>query len=122
MNQWSLTGHELLQILFLMPLFFQVVLLDSPSKAGFRLIPPSLATPLGGVTTGFVMTRRDSLISMTRVGLLMLLANCILLLSLSMSEPEWKYSAYMMLGNFGQGMVFPASLFAFLRTVERGGQ
>lgn len=105
-----------------MPLFFQVVFLDTPSQAGFRLIPPSIATPLGGVTAGFVMARRNRLIAMTRIGLTMLVANSGLLLCLGMDEAGWKYSVLMMVGNFGQGMAFPASLFAFLGTVERGGE
>lgn len=41
----------------MLPLFFQVVLLDSASTAGARLAIPSLATPIGGVIAGVVMSR-----------------------------------------------------------------
>jgi hypothetical protein len=110
------------KVLFLMPLFFQVVFLDTPSQAGFRLILPSIATPLGGITAGFIMARRNWLIGMTHVGFVMLMANSLFLLLLGIDAAGWKYSALMMLGNFGQGMVFPASLFAFIRTADRQGK
>lgn len=38
--------------LFMLPLFVQVVLLDSASKAGTPLAIPSLATPTGGIIAG----------------------------------------------------------------------
>jgi len=68
------------------------------------------------------MARRNWLIEMTRVGILLLVANSALLLCMGMKRAGWEYSVAMMLGNFGQGMAFPASLFAFIRTVERRGE
>lgn len=54
--------------LFMLPLFVQVVLLDSASKAGTRLAIPSLATPTGGIIAGVVMSRFDNLLPLVRVG------------------------------------------------------
>ncbi|KAF5710532.1 multidrug efflux transporter (Eurofung) [Fusarium mundagurra] len=103
--------------LFLMPFFFQTVLLDSASSAGLRLVPPSLGTPIGGLITGIVMRQGgDHLTLLTRLGLAAMLVSNILLLTLGIHENNWKYSAYLTLGNFAQGMVYPSILFGFIRT------
>ncbi|KAH7041591.1 major facilitator superfamily domain-containing protein [Microdochium trichocladiopsis] len=101
--------------LFLMPLLFQTALLDSASVAGLRMVPPSLATPLGGLSTGIVMRRRGSLVTVTRVGLVMLLCSNALMLSLPMGSAEWKFSVFPIPGNFGSGMIYPSILFSFIR-------
>ncbi|KAF4337734.1 multidrug efflux transporter (Eurofung) [Fusarium beomiforme] len=109
-------------ILFLMPFFFQTVLLDKASAAGLRLVPPSLATPFGGLTTGIVMRRGgDHLTLLTRLGLILMLLSNILMLNLGIREENWKYSAYLILGNFAQGMVYPSILFGFIRTTIETG-
>jgi hypothetical protein len=55
------------QFLFMIP-FFQVVLLDSASKAGVRLVVPSLATPVGGLVAGFIISRWRMLSHLVRLG------------------------------------------------------
>ena len=105
-----------------MPLFFQAVLLDSASLAGLRLVAPSLATPLGGLTTGIIMRHGDRLTLLTRIGLVLLMIGGCLNLSLGMVDPLWKYSVYLLVGSFGQGMVYPSSLFGFIRTVDHNGE
>ncbi|KAJ9156229.1 Mfs transporter [Pleurostoma richardsiae] len=104
--------------LFLMPLFFQSVLLDSASVAGLRLVAPSLATPIGGLTTGLIMRHGDRLSLLTRAGLLCLIVGGWFNLSLGMTDPLWKYSVYLMVGSFGQGMAYPSSLFGFIRACD----
>lgn len=52
----------------MLPLFFQVVLLDSATQAGGRLAIPSLATPIGGLIAGFTMSRYGKLIPLIRTG------------------------------------------------------
>lgn len=49
------------------PYFFQVVLLESASRAGARLVIPSLATPIGSVIARVVMSRYDRLIAMMKI-------------------------------------------------------
>lgn len=66
------------QYIFMLPLFFQVVLGDSATKAGARLIIPSLALPLGGLVTGIVISRWGSLIGLMRAGaIVMLIGNAL---------------------------------------------
>ncbi|KAH8901407.1 MFS drug transporter [Thozetella sp. PMI_491] len=101
--------------LFLMPLFFQAVLLDRPSTAGLRLVAPALSTPIGSLVTGYLMARGDHLNILTRVGLATFFVSACLVSTLGRDEPSWKYSLYLMLGNLGQGIAFPSSLFAFIR-------
>lgn len=48
-------------------LFFQVVLLESASRAGARLAIPSLATPIGSVIARIVMSRYGRLIAIMRI-------------------------------------------------------
>ncbi|KAF4988778.1 hypothetical protein FGRMN_9572 [Fusarium graminum] len=113
-------GFTAYGVLFLMPFFFQTVLLDGASAAGLRLALPSLATPFGGLTTGIVMRYGgDHLTLITRLGLLAMLISNILMLSLGMAEQKWKYSVYLVLGNFAQGMVYPSILFGFIGTAAK---
>jgi len=105
-----------------MPLFFQAVLLDSPSKAGLRLVAPALATPLGGLATGLAMTRwTNCLPLLTKIGLLAMLCSSVLVLNLGPSEPAWKYSVFLMPGNFGQGIAYPSILFSYIKGSPSAG-
>ncbi|CAI4216060.1 unnamed protein product [Parascedosporium putredinis] len=80
--------------LFMLPLFFQVVLLDSATKAGARLAIPSLATPLGGLVAESSFT------------------------SLQFEDSQWKYLLYIFPANLGQGIIYPAILFTTLASFD----
>ncbi|KAF4962196.1 hypothetical protein FSARC_9711 [Fusarium sarcochroum] len=100
--------------LFMLPLFFQVVLLDSATTAGARLAIPSLATPIGGVIAGVVMSRWGRLIALVRTGaLLMILGNGLVTL-LQFQDSKWKYFVYVFPANLGQGIIYPGILFTSL--------
>jgi Major Facilitator Superfamily len=109
------------QFLFNLPLFFQVVLLDSPSKAGARLIIPSLATPIGGVIAGIVMSRWGRLALIAQTGALLMFIGNLLLTLLRFNDAEWKYYVFVFPANLGQGMVYPAILFSFIAAFDHGG-
>ncbi|KAI8272434.1 putative transporter [Colletotrichum sp. SAR 10_98] len=85
--------------LFMLPLFFQVVLLDSATKAGARLAIPSLATPLGGLVAGIVMSRWGKLVWL-------------------FEDSNWKYLVYIFPANLGQGIIYPAILFTTLASFD----
>jgi hypothetical protein len=110
-----------MQTLFLMPLFFQTVFLDTASVSGLRLVAPSLATPLGGLTTGLLMRRDIDLVILTRFGLLSCIIGTALVICLSDQDPRWMYSAALVFGNFGQGVVYPALLFTSIRAALSEG-
>ncbi|RDW93798.1 MDR family MFS transporter [Aspergillus mulundensis] len=96
-------GMAAYAFLFNLPLFFQIVLLDSASKAGARLVIPSLATPIGGLLSGIIMSRY----------VLMFIGNLLVML-LDFEDSAWKYLVYVIPANLGQGVVYPAILFTIL--------
>lgn len=109
------------QFLFMLPLFFQVVLLESASKAGARLVIPSLATPIGSVIAGIVMSRYGKLIAMMRIGSILMAVGNALIFSLRFVDSSWKYFAYIFPANLGQGVVYPSILFMSLASFEHEG-
>ncbi|KAI9155194.1 multidrug resistance fnx1 [Paramyrothecium foliicola] len=106
------------QYLFMLPLFFQVVLLDSATKAGARLAIPSLATPIGGLIAGIVMSRWGKLIPLMRTGATLMAIGNGLVLSLGFSDQTWKYIAFIFPASLGQGIIYPSILFTSLASFE----
>jgi hypothetical protein len=102
----------------MIPLFFQVVLLDSPSEAGLRLVIPSLATPAGGLIAGFVMSRYGRLSGLVRLGCFFMVLGNGLVASLGYHDSNWKYIIYLFPANLGQGIVYPSILFTFLAAFD----
>ncbi|TPX07911.1 uncharacterized protein E0L32_010366 [Thyridium curvatum] len=104
--------------LFMLPLFFQVVLLDSATKAGARLAIPSLATPIGGLIAGIVMSRYGKLTMLVRMGASLMVIGNGLVTSLGFTDSAWKYFVFIFPANLGQGIVYPGILFTSLATFE----
>lgn len=103
----------------MIPLFFQVVLQDSPSQAGLRLVVPSLATPVGGLIAGIVMSRVGKLSWLVRMGCFLMMLGNGLVASLQFTESaRWKYVLYLIPANLGQGMAYPGILFTFLAAFD----
>lgn len=118
---WSMGMILTVQFLFNLPLFFQVVLLDSASKAGQRLIIPSLATPVGGLIAGIVMSRWGKLAYIVRAGCFLMFLGNLLVMLLKFSDADWKYFVFIIPANLGQGMVYPGILFSFLAAFDHTG-
>jgi hypothetical protein len=108
--------------LFMLPLFFQVVLRDSATKAGARLAIPSLATPIGGVIAGIVMSRWGRLLMLVKIGAVLMAVGNGLVTSLSFYDSTWKYLVFIFPANLGQGIVYPATLFTTLASFEHAGK
>ncbi|KAI5923502.1 major facilitator superfamily domain-containing protein [Camillea tinctor] len=104
--------------LFMLPLFFQVVLMDSATTAGGRLAIPSLATPIGGLIAGVVMSRWGKLITLVRIGAVLMAIGNALVTSLKFMDANWKYYVYIFPANLGQGIIYPGILFTSLATFE----
>jgi hypothetical protein len=106
----------------MLPLFFQVVLLDSATTAGARLAIPSLATPIGGLISGVVMSRWGKLLTLVRAGgFFMVLGNGLVTL-LQFQDSKWKYFVYVFPANLGQGMIYPGILFISLASFDHAGE
>jgi hypothetical protein len=110
------------QFLFMLPLFFQVVLLDPASKAGARLIIPSLATPIGGLIAGIVMSRWGRLAALVRSGAVLMVVGNALIILLKFTDASWKYFLYIIPANLGQGIVYPGILFTVLAAFDHDGE
>ncbi|KAK0619657.1 major facilitator superfamily domain-containing protein [Immersiella caudata] len=104
--------------LFNLPLFFQIVLLDSATTAGARLAIPSLATPIGGLVAGVVMSKWGKLLPLVRTGAILMVVGNLLVTSLEFVDSSWKYFVYIFPANLGQGIVYPGILFTSLATFE----
>ncbi|KIW91503.1 uncharacterized protein Z519_07469 [Cladophialophora bantiana CBS 173.52] len=115
-------GMAAYSFLFMIPLFFQVVLQDSPSEAGMRLVIPSLATPVGGVISGIIMSRWGGLNELVRAGCFFMMIGNGAVASLKFEDSHWKYLFYLFPANFGQGMCYPAILFTFLAAFDHSQQ
>ncbi|KAL2827230.1 major facilitator superfamily domain-containing protein [Aspergillus cavernicola] len=107
-------GMAAYAFLFNLPLFFQIVLLDSASKAGARLVIPSLATPIGGLFSGIIMSRYGKLSYLMRTGAILMFVGNLLVMTLQFHDSAWKYFIYVIPANLGQGVVYPAILFTVL--------
>ncbi|VUC27165.1 unnamed protein product [Clonostachys rosea] len=104
--------------LFMIPLFFQVILMESATKAGARLALPSLATPIGSIIAGIVMSRWGKLIPLVRTGASIIFFGSALLLSLSFQDASWKYIAFIIPTNLGVGVIYPSILFTTLASFD----
>ncbi|KAH7235775.1 major facilitator superfamily-domain-containing protein [Fusarium tricinctum] len=104
--------------LFMLPLFFQVVLLDSATTAGARLAIPSLATPIGGLISGVVMSRWGKLLTLVRAGAFFMLLGNGLVTLLQFQDSKWKYFVYVFPANLGQGIIYPGILFTSLASFD----
>lgn len=95
--------------------------MDSPSKAGARLAVPSLATPIGGVISGYVMSRWGKLAYLVRTGSFLMCIGNILVMLLQFNDAEWKYYVAMIPASLGQGITYPGILFTFLAAFDHAG-
>ncbi|KAH6603296.1 hypothetical protein Trco_008071 [Trichoderma cornu-damae] len=105
------SGMSTYGYLFMLPLFFQVVLQDSATKAGARLAVPSLAMPMGGLIAGSVMSRWGKLIPLMRTGLILMAVGQALVSSWAFADASWKYVLYILPSHLGTGIVYPSILF-----------
>ncbi|SCU85427.1 LAMI_0C11232g1_1 [Lachancea mirantina] len=100
--------------IFTLPLFFQIVFRDSPTKAGLRLTIPSFCTPIGGVIAGVVMKNPERLPFLLGIGIFFMLFGNFCFLFLNPKMPGWLLSIFLLPANIGQGITFPSTLFSFL--------
>jgi hypothetical protein len=103
-------------------MFFQVVLDDTPAKAGARLIVPSLATPIGGVIAGFVMSQGGRMAYLVRIGAMLMVLGNLLVAGLQFHDADWKYVVYLFPANLGLGMTNPSVLFSFVSAFKHRGR
>ncbi|KAF2759204.1 multidrug efflux transporter [Pseudovirgaria hyperparasitica] len=111
-------GMAAYAFLFQVPLYFQAVLGESASKAGARLIVPSVASPLGGLISGIVMSRWGKLALLVRIGTGLMAIGNSLVASFRFREAGWKYIVFLFPANLGQGIVYPGILFTYMAAFD----
>lgn len=109
-----LTCMTMNTILFNLPLYFQAVILDTPTRSGTRLIIPSLANMVASFITGnfisYSLRFRPTLI----LGSILIAIGSIGLTVMPRTLPTFSYSWLTALATGGQGFNFPTISIAIL--------
>jgi hypothetical protein len=109
-----LTCMTMNTILFNIPLYFQAVMLDSPTRSGTRLIIPFLMNMAAAFGTGNFISYSLRLQPSLIVGGFLILLGSIALTLMPANLPTWIYSWLIALATGGQGFNFPTISIAIL--------
>jgi MFS family permease len=101
-------------ILFNIPLFFQAVMLDSPTRSGTRLIVPFLLNMAAAFATGNWISYSLRLRPTLLLGSVLIVFGSVSLASMDRDLPSWLYSWLIGLATGGQGFNFPTLSIAIL--------
>lgn len=101
-------------ILFNLPLYFQAVLLESASKAGSRLMVPSLATTIGSTFTGVFISQTGRVGPSLFVGSSLVIFGAASFVFLHRGMPNIFYTAILFPASFGQGTLMPSQYMSLL--------
>lgn len=107
--------------LLMLLLFFQIVLLDSATKATTRLAIPSLATTIGDVIVGGTMPSWGKHHSLLRLGAALIALGTGLMGSFGFYDSKWKYIVFIFPANLGQAINYPAKRFTTLACFDHFG-
>ncbi|PQE10259.1 major facilitator superfamily transporter protein [Rutstroemia sp. NJR-2017a WRK4] len=109
-------------VLFNIPLYFQAVLLETPTASGLRLIVPSLAASSIGTLTGFLITWTRELKAPLIAGTILAIIGTVALSCMDRHLPDWTYILLLIPSSMGQGFVFPGTFMAVLAVSEQSEQ
>jgi MFS family permease len=101
-------------ILFNIPLYFQAVMLDTPTRSGTRLIVPFLMNMVAAFTTGNFISYSLRLQPTLILGGALIVVGSIALTFMGETLPTWAYSWLIALATGGQGFNFPTISIAIL--------
>jgi MFS family permease len=101
-------------ILFNIPLYFQAVMLDTPTRSGTRLIAPFLMNMAAAFTTGNFISYSLRLQPTLLVGGVLIVVGSVALTFMGENLPTWAYSWLIALATGGQGFNFPTISIAIL--------
>lgn len=109
-------------ILFNIPLYFQAVLLETPTASGLRLIIPSIAASSIGTLTGFLITWTRNIRVPLVLGASLYIIGTVGLVSMRRDLPDWVYVLLLIPTSMGQGFHMPGSFMSVLAVSEQGEQ
>ena len=115
------TTMAVFSLLFYGPIYFQVKGL-STTQAGLRLMPQSLGTAIGSVTTGLIMrwTGRYYVLSVIVEGIFV--ASNALFSSFQLGSPTWETVLAMFMAGLGYTGMLTTTLLALISAVEHKHQ
>ncbi|KAM3515788.1 hypothetical protein MY11210_000559 [Beauveria gryllotalpidicola] len=96
------------------PLYFQAVLLTSATTSGLRLVVPSVASSVAGISTGFLITRTRRLRWPLLVGSILTALGNLVLVLLRRGLASSLYGLALLPGSLGAGFQLPGSFMALL--------
>lgn len=103
-------------------MYFQAVLLTSATTSGLRLVLPSIATSVAGVSTGFLITYTRRLKWPLVLGAGLATAGNLGLLLLRRGLPAPLYVLALVPGSLGTGFQFPGTFMAVLASSPQSEQ
>jgi MFS family permease len=101
-------------ILFNVPLFFQAVMLASPTSSGLRLAVPNIVGSTAGISTGFIITYTRRLKPTFVAGSIIYLAGSIAMMFINEHVSELLSLVLIAGVPLGQGFVFPSTMMGAL--------
>lgn len=109
-------------VLFNVPIYFQAVLLETATASGLRLLVPTIAASVCGVSTGFLITwtRRLKWPVVLGASLIFLGPSC--LSGMTKEMPTWLNLVFLVPASMGQGFQFPGTFMAILAVSEQAEQ
>lgn len=117
------SGMSVYAFLFMVPLFFLGVLLESTDVVGTRLILPALGFPLGALFAGVTMSRYGYLNLLVQAGCIILFIGTLLPQGYAdVHQSEIFYFFTLIPVNIGQGLINPSSLFTMLAAFTHADQ
>ncbi|KAI0107528.1 major facilitator superfamily domain-containing protein [Nemania sp. FL0031] len=118
----AMSSFLLNAILFNVPLFFQAVLLKSPTQSGLYLVVPTATASITGTITGVLISRLGRLKWPLVSGAGLYLLGTILLSSMQRSWPTWAFLLCLVPAAMGQGFQFPGTFIAVLAASTHADQ
>ncbi|QSZ28758.1 hypothetical protein DSL72_003263 [Monilinia vaccinii-corymbosi] len=109
-------------VLFNIPLYFQAVLLESPTASGLRLIVPSIAASSIGTLTGLLITWTRDLKAPLVFGVTLYVIGTIGLVNMTRGLPNWAYVLLLIPTSMGQGFQMPGTFMSVLAVSKQGDQ
>lgn len=101
-------------IYFNLPLYFQAVLLESASKAGSRLLVPSVASTVGSTITGFVVSQTGRVAPSVYAGTSLIVLGSAGFCFIHRGMPSLLYTVTLIPANMGIGTFLPSQFMSLL--------
>lgn len=95
---------------------------ETAARAGTRLLYPSLAGAVTGVSTGFIITRTGRLHPTLYAGAALLLVGALGYCVMPRDCASWAYALFLVPANLGTGLMLPSGLMSMLATSPQGDQ